>query len=203
MTKPKFIFTAAFFLACLFSPVQSFGQAPDKPQADASYEVVLQVLIASNAASDKSSASPALSNVVKKLKTNYPFSNYRVASTYLQRIADTGSASSNAVSNESNQNDGSPIFSEWAIDQFLTLPGAGSQNSISIRNFRFGQRVPIKTAILTDAEKPNAVVNYERIGVAISRLNLPVNMPTVIGNLSAPKSGELMFLILTVKPVEE
>lgn len=201
MTKPKYIFSvAAFFLVFLLCSIDSFGQAPNKPQAEPSYEVVLQVLTASNAANDKSSVPQTLSNVIKKLKTNYSFSNYRVASTYLQRVASTGNMEFKGVLNEPNQNVFTPVFSEWKIDQLLTLPDAKGQDSISMRGFRFGQRIPIKTGVLNDGEKGNAVVNYEQIGLTISRLNLLMNTPTVIGNLSALKSDELTFLILTVKP---
>ncbi len=207
MTKPKFIFyTAALLLACFSSANNLSAQTQTNPQNQSSYEIILQVLAASNnaAADNKQAAPQTISGIVKKLKNNYPFSNYRLTETYFQRIANSGSASSNGISNEPNQNLYTPIFSEWAIDQFLILPDAKGQNSISIRNFRFGQRVPVKTAVAaSDGEKANAVVNYQQIGLTISRLNLPVNTPTIIGNLSAQKSDELMFLILTVKPADE
>jgi hypothetical protein len=207
MRKPKFIFyLAAIVLASFLSAGNLSAQTQTKPQNQPSYEIVLQVLAASNSTIDGSrqAVPQAISGIVKKLKNNYPFSNYRLTETYFQRIADTGSASSNGISNEPNQNADAPVFSEWAIDQFLILPDAKGQDSISIRNFRFGQRVPVKTAVAaSNGEKPNAVVNYQQIGLAISRLNLPANTPTVIGNLSAQKSDELMFLILTVKPADE
>lgn len=204
MTKPNFIFSvAAFFLVCLFSCADSFAQAQNKPQTEPSYEVVLQVLTASNAGSEKAAVSQTLSNVIKKLKTNYAFSNYRVSSTYLQRVAGTGNMDFRGVSNEANQNVIAPVFSEWRISQLLVLPDAKGREAISIRGFRFGQRVPIKTGAIDDNEKGNAVINYEQIGLTMEKLNLPVNTPTVIGTLSTPKPDELMFLILTVKPVEE
>ncbi len=203
MTKPKFIFpAAAFFLVCLFSFTASSAQTnPQTRQAEPSYEVVLQVLTASDAAADKSVVPQTLSNVVKKLKTTYPFSNYRVASTYLQRVANTGNIDFRGASNEANQDIYAPVFSDWSFNQLLAFPYTEPQNFVSIRNFKFGQRVPIKTAGVND--KSSFVVSYEAIGLSMQMLNLPVNTPTVIGTLSTPKSGELMFLILTVKPVEE
>lgn len=207
MTKPKFIFhAAAFFLMCFFSPAYSNAQTAQttvKRQAEASYEIVFQVLIGSNAANEKSAASPALASVVRKLKTNYAFSNYRVASTYIQRIADAGNATFNGVSNEPAQNAAAPVFSRWAIDQFQILPDAAGRDSISIRNFSFGQRIPIKTGASESSDKTGGVINYEQIGLTLGKLALPVGEPTVIGNLSAPKPDELMFLVLTVKPAEK
>ncbi|HXG86072.1 MAG TPA: hypothetical protein VNI84_18780 [Pyrinomonadaceae bacterium] len=195
MTKPKFIFiVAAFFLVCLVCSIDSFGQAPNKQQTEPSYEVVLQVLIASNAANDKSTVPPTLSNVVKKLKTTYSFSNYRVASTYLQRVANTGTVEFRSVSTETNQNNFAPIFSDWTLNGLQSLINQRGQNSIQFQSFRFGQRIPIRTA--------SGVVNYEQVGLTIQRFGLPENTPTVIGTLSTSKSDELMFLILTVKPTE-
>jgi hypothetical protein len=197
MNKPKIIFSVvALFLVCLLNSTTSFAQAPTNQQTQPSYEVVLQVLTASNNAGDKSNAVPqTLSNAVKKLKTNYTFSNYRLSLTYLQRVANTGNLEFKGVSNEPNQDVYVPIFSDWTIGQLMNLPDAKGQNSISIQNFRFGQRVPVKTTSNT--------VNYEYAGLTMGRLNLLVNTPTVIGNLSTSKPDEVMFLILTVKPTQE
>ena len=206
MNKPKLIFsTATFLFVCLLSFTTSFAQTPTKQQSESSYEVVLQVLIASNSAADKSAVvSQTLSNVVKKLKANYTFSNYRVASTYLQRVANTGDMQFKGISNEPNQNVYAPIFSEWMLGRLTNMPDSNGQNSISIQNFRFGQRVPIKIATLRDDNgKSNDVTNYESVGLTMQKLSLPINTPTAIGNLSTSKSDEMMFLVLTVKPVED
>ena len=205
MNKPKTVFSiAAFFFVCLCGLTNSFAQNPIK-QAEPSYEVVLQVLIASDTATDKSAAVPqALSNVVKKLKTNYSFSNYRVASTYFQRVANTGDMQFKGVSNEPNQDIYAPVFSEWSFGQLINMPDSKGQNSISIQNFRFGQRVPVKTANFNgESGKSNSVLNYEAVGLTMQKLSLPLNTPTTIGNLSASKPDEMMFLVLTIKPVEE
>ena len=204
MIKPNYILCAAvLLLACLFNPVDSLAQTVNKSQAEPNYDIVLHILLASNAANDKSTVSPTLAETVKKLTTNYSFTNYSIGATYIQRIANTGSATSNEVSNESIQNQNAPVFSDWAIDQFLTVPDAKNQDSVSIRNFRFGQRIPIRNAALSEGEKSNGVINYERVGLTVSRLNLPINTPTVVGNLSKSKPDESAFLILTVRPVDE
>ena len=202
MNKPKTVFSiAAFFLVCLFASTNSFAQ--NAKQFEPSYEVVLQVLIASNAAPDKSVAVPqTLSNVLKKLKTNYSFSNYRLDLTYLQRVTNTGNIELRSVSNASNQDVYAPIFSEFTLGQLMNLPDAKGQNSISIQNFRFGQRVPIRTGG-GESGKSNVAVNYDQIGLSMQKVSLPVNAPTVVGTLSTSKPDELMFLVLTVKPVEE
>ena len=205
MNKPKFIFSiAAFLFVCLLSLTTSFAQTPVRQQSESSYEVLLQVLIASNTTADKSTAVPqTLSSVVTKLRTNYSFSNYRLTSTYLQRIANRGNLEFKGVSNEPNQDIYAPIFSEFTLGQLTNSPDSNGQNSISIQNFRFGRRVPIKTAdYKDDSGKSNAVVNYESVGLAMQKLNLSLNTPTIIGNLSTSKTDELMFIVLTIKPIK-
>lgn len=196
MTKPKIIFTiAAFFVVCLMSLTNSFAQTETK-QAEPTYEVILHILTASNTASDKSSVPPTLSNAVKKLKTIYSFSNYRLDSTYIGRIANTGNFEFKSVSNSSSQNQANilPIFSEWTLNGLQKLPTANGQNSLQFQIFRFGQRIPISSS---------GGVNYEQIGLTVQRFGMSENVPTVIGSLSTAKPDELMLLILTVKPAQE
>lgn len=199
MTKPKTIFTTvAFFIICLLSLTNSFAQTETKQrQAEPSYEVVLHILTASNTESEKTSIPQTLSNVVKKLKTIYSFSNYRLDSTYLQRVANTGNIEFKSVSNEANQNQDNyiPIFSEWTLGGLQSLPNSKGQNSIQFQNFRFGQRVPIRTQ--------TGIFNYEQIGLTMQRFGVPENVPTIVGSLSTAKPNELMFLVLTVNPAQE
>lgn len=206
MNKRKFIFSvAAAFLVSL--SVNTFAQQTPAKPAEPSYEVVLQVLVASNNAADKSSAAVVpqnLSSVVKKLKNDYSFANYRVAETYFQRVANTGNVSSNGISSQPNQDVFAPVFSEWSVQQLQVLPDEKGRNSVSILNFRFGQRVPVKTASSGDeGEKAKSVVNYQQVGIWAQKLNFAVNTPTVVGNLTTSKTDEATFLILTVKPVDE
>jgi len=206
MNKPKFPFSiTAFFFICLLSFSNSFAQTEAKQQAEAVYEIVLQTLVASNNTSVKTDVSPSLSNVLKKLKTTYPFTNYRLTSTYLQRVANTGNIEFKSVTNEANQNQENyaPIFSEWSLVGLRNLPNARGQNSIQFQIFRFGQRVPIRTASYKDESgKLSSVVNYEQIGLTLNKFGLSENVPTVIGSL-ASANGEVMFLVLTVKPINE
>lgn len=213
MNKPKIIFSKTVLAAALLIGAcvsGSFAQTPAKEQkqAEPNYEVVLQVLTASNNASDKSAGDeavpPTLSNAVGKLRAMYSFSNYRLNLTYVQRVANTGNIEFKGVENSANQDAFAPVFSNFSIGNFQILPDAKGQSSVSITNFRFGQRVPIKTATIAgESGKSNSVITYEQIGLQARQIGLPLNAPTIIGNLSATRPGELMFLILTVRPADE
>lgn len=195
MNKPKTIVSiAALLFICLLFSTNSFAQTPNKKQFEPSYEVVLQIMTASNNGSDKTSVPQSLSNVVKKLKNNYSFSNFYLDSTYLQRTS--GSIELKSISNSMNQNQENftPVFSEWSLVGIESFPDAQGKNSIQFQSFRFGQRVPVQTSA--------GVVNYEQIGITLKTFGVSENVPTVVGSLSTAKPEELMFLVLTVKPAE-
>lgn len=205
MNMPKFFFLVAFAFVCLIGSSNAFAQTEAKNPAEATYEITLQTLVASNDAGAKSDISPSLSNVLKKLKASYAFANYRLTGTYLQRIANAGGVEFKSVASEKNQNaeNYAPVFSEWSLNGLRNLPNSKGQNSIQFQSLRFGQRVPIRTANYKDETgKISSVINYEQIGLTINRFGLAENVPTVIGSLSTGNE-ELMFLILTVKSVDE
>lgn len=207
MTKSKIAFSIiAFFSVCLLSLTNGFTQtSPTGKQIEPSYEVILQTLVASNNANNKSDIPQMLVGAVKKLKANYSYSNYRLGETFYQRVANTGALELRSVSNEiiPDQEKSYSIFSEWTLNNLQNLPDAKGQNSIQFQSFRFGQRIPIITSSVKDADgKINSVVNYEQVGLTIQKLSLAENVPTVIASLSTWKPNELMFLVLTIKSAE-
>jgi hypothetical protein len=203
MNKPKFIFKFIFLLLVL-SVTNSFAQTETKqPQAAPCYEVILQLLIASNNAAEKNSVPPTLSNVVKKLKNDYNFSDYRLATTFLQRTSDSIEYKSLLNDFTQNQDKYAPVFSEWTLRNLRNMPNPQGRNVIQFENFRFGARVPVITGNAKDESgKSSPVINYEQVGITTTRFSLSEKEPTVIGSLATSKPDELMFLVLTVKPVE-
>lgn len=194
MNKPKNIFNlAALFFICLLSLTNSFAQTETpQRQSEPSYEVILNVLTASDNTTDKMPIPQALSGVVRKLQNTYSFSNYRQDATFLGRIGNTGNFEYKSVSSQ-NQENFMPTFSEWNLTGLRNLPGVQGKNSIEFQGFRFGQRIPIKTG--------NGV-NYESIGLAMQRFSLPEGVPTVVGSLTTANANTLMFLVLTVRNAE-
>lgn len=203
MNKSKIIFKLFFFVLAL-SGASVFAQTDNKqPQADPCYEVVLQLLVASNNASDKATVPSVLSNIVKKLKTNYNFSDYRLTTTFLQRTSNSIEYKSLLNDFGQTQNKEAPVFSEWALRNLRNLPGSNGRSTIQFDTFKFGARVPVTTAgFTTETGKTTPVINYESIGITTTRFSLNENEPTIVGSLATSKPDELMFLVLTVKPTE-
>lgn len=195
MNKSKTFFSIfTLFIFCLANAAGTFAQTENKlTQADPVYEVVLHTIVASNNAGGKTDVPQALSSVVKKLKINFSFNNFRVTTTYLERVSNTGGVEFKSFAPIPNA---SPIFSEWTLNGLRSVQNSRGQASIQIQGFRYGQRVPIKIG-----GGGNSPINYENIGLTLNRFGLSVGEPTVIGTLSTA-NDELMFLVLTVNSME-
>jgi hypothetical protein len=204
MKLSKHIVKITFLLALFALPGALAQNETKSPTADPCYEVVLQIVAASNNPADKRPAlTPELAGVVKKLKTVYAFSDYRLTTTFLQRT-------SNSIEYKSLLNDfnrpgesSMPVFSEWSLLSLRNLPDAQGRGLIQFERFRFGARVPIPAQTARDEYgKSLTAVNYESIGVTSFKFTLRENEPTVIGSLAGAGSDELMFLVLTVRKTE-
>ncbi len=196
MNQPKKSFLLiAFFVFCL-GLTNALAQTPIAKSSEPSFDIILQTVVASNDAGVKSEVTPSLSGIVKKLKTDFPFSNYRLTSTAFQRISNRGGGDSRSVSYITEKN--LAVFSEWTINNLESSIDDKGQETLQIQNFKFGQRIPIIGANDTG----NNIFVYEQIGLT-AKFSLPKNTPTIVGSLTTTKPDELMFLILTVKSAEE
>jgi hypothetical protein len=182
------IFVIFALFLCFDAP--TFAQETrDVKLAETSYEVVLQVLVASNAG-DNNQMPSSLGNVVKKLKSTFPFTDYRLTATYLSRVENGGNIENRGVIQETSAST-TPTFQDWSIIGLKRVTDAGGQNLVQAGTFQFGTKFPIQLG-------QNA--GYENTGLKINRLNLAENTPTIIGTMNASKTNELIVLVLTVRP---
>ncbi len=209
MTKPNFILKAAgAFALCFFSLINASAQTDVRTTqiAEPSYEVVLQLVTGSNDAAQKNNLPVNLAAVTKNLTNNFSFSNYSLSDTYIGRVANTGSIDYKTISGSFGQTKDSqtPVFLDWTFQSLKNAPNGKGQNTIQIQQFRFGARVPVVTAMLKDENgRSNPVVSYEAIGLNLRTVSLAENSPTLIGTLPTQKTGETIFLVLTVKTIDE
>lgn len=186
---------SVFVIFALFSGfgAQAFAQeTKDVKLAEPSYEVVLQVLVASNASDNNQPLPSSLTNVVKKLRTTFPFTDYRVAKTYLSRVENGGNIESRGIIQETTASSAStPTFQNWSVFGVKRISDAGGQNLIQLGIFQFGTKLPVQLG---------QNVGYDDTGLKINRLNLAENTPTIVGTMNASKNNELIVLVLTVRP---
>ncbi|CAN5299399.1 hypothetical protein BH20ACI1_BH20ACI1_16140 [soil metagenome] len=191
MNKTKNLFLITFVCLLGLTNISAQTETPrPQPQVEPSYDVILNVITASNNANGKTDVPQTLLNSVKKMKNYFSFKNYNLDSTYLQRTS--GNIQVKSVLNTASQNQENylPIFSDWSLLGLKSFPS----NQVQFQSFNFGQRIPIRTS--------SGVFNYEQVGITLQKFSLPEDTPTVVGSLSGSKADELIFLVLTVKPTE-
>lgn len=185
----------------------AYGQPdPSKMQLEPSYDVELHLVIGSNDAGTRTELPAELANVSRHLKGTMPFTSYRVASTFLGRLSNSGNFEYKSLSNIFGQETElrSQSFLEWSLISLRNLPTAKGGQGFQAQAFRFGARVPVNTGASVKDEngKSVAVVNYESIGLNLGKVGLVENTPTLIGTLNLPGANGTIFLVMTVKAVD-
>jgi hypothetical protein len=198
--KSVSIFLLSIFI--LSVSATSFSQGDPRTQIEQSYEVILQIVIGG---SDKAANQPLpanLSGITKQLRGNYQFAEYRLANTYVGRIANGGNFELKSISNIFGRGPESetPSFLEWSLGGLRAAQSAPGKNEMLLHSFRFGARIPIKAGTpVGEIGKQFPVFNYEPIGVSSQRITLAENTPTLLGSLSLPNTNDAMFLVLTLR----
>jgi hypothetical protein len=185
-----------FLLACS----AAFAQADPGQRLEPSYELSLHVVIGSNEAGARGDLPSNLSAISKQLRSNFSFSNYRLANTFLGRISNTGNIEYKAVSNILGQETDaeSQTFLDWSMTRLRSV-----ENRFQAQSFRFGARVPVRIgSTKDDSGKVTPIVNYEAVGLSMNMIGLPANTPTLIGTISLPRTTGTIFLVATIKSAE-
>ena len=196
-----FVVSAFLILAC---SELVFGQA-DKQAAAPSYEARLLVIIGQSEGGAKGELPQDLNAISRHLRQDFAFQNYRIANTFIGRISGDGSLEYKSVSDVFGQpiEQDAPIFLEWSLGRLQNLADSRGQSVLYAQPFRFGARVPVRVAGPRGGDGRAAeVLNYESVGLNMNRVSLPEGKPTLIGTLSLPKTAGTMFLVLTVRPVD-
>jgi len=194
----------SLFLLCFVTAmsVGALGQA-DSRNVEPSYDVILQLVHGSNDSTAKTEIPANLSAISKQIRGNFAYSNYRLAGTYLGRINNMGSFESKSMTVPigSGATLSRPMFLDWTLADLKSGPLPSGREGYQARAFRFGARVPV---VAMSGEGPGAstVVNYESIGVTVSRIGLVENSPTLVGTVNLPGMDGVVFLVMTVRSAD-
>jgi len=176
--------------------------AAQQPALDTNYDVVLELVVGSNDAGGKADLPQNLTGVARRIKSDFDFSNYRLASTLIGRVANNGYFDYNSVTNINGQEStrDSQTFIDWSLKNLHALP---TSKGLQAESFRFGARVPVvvgERSIEGGGKGP--VINYEQIGINLIHVGINQNTPTLIGTLHLPGQSGTIFLVMTIRPTE-
>ncbi|MBV9217163.1 MAG: hypothetical protein JO053_13420 [Acidobacteria bacterium] len=191
-------------LAVLLASCVAVSAQNSFDNANSNYDVSLHLIIGSDEAGTKGDIPNDLGNVTKAIKNQFGFANYRLASTFQGRLANSGSFSYKSTSNifgkESTQ--AMQSFLEWNIAGFHVMAPAGSSRAFVSDGFNFGARVPVLTNVASTDGKSSTITNYEPIGLTLRTVGLKENVPTMIGTLNLPGTSGTIFLVVTVRSAD-
>jgi hypothetical protein len=180
----KSVFVTGLFL--IIGIVSIFAQTKEKTSTK-SYEIVLQIVAANNT-DVKDEIPKSLESVVKKIKSNYSYSNYRLAVNFIHRVSNNSKIESKSVLTELNKKS---VFLDWG------LYFKDESEQFYFDSFRCNINLPL--------ELPNSSTIFEQISFANLGFRMGENSPTLIGNLFVSKTDsipdEMFFFVLTVKPI--
>lgn len=200
MNRSNFIFPiASLIFAFLLASAPVFGQAVPTP-VEPSHDVTLQIIIGSNEGAGQ--PLPAdLNGISRQLKGSFAFTNYRLAETFLGRVGDRGDLEYKSVFNFLDAKSDSELqsFLEWSIRGLRTIKDTNDKTVMQAEILRFGGRVPVKFPG-DPAGRVAPTINYEGIGLNLTRLTLPIGAPTLVGSITMTKALGTMFVVITVKP---
>jgi hypothetical protein len=199
MNRSRSFFPILSALLALFFAAAAVHAQAVPPPVEPSHDVTLQVIIGTNDGAGQ--PLPAeLSSISRSLKSNFSFTNYRVAETFLGRIGNRGDLEYKSIFSLTDQKaDTEPqTFFEWSLRGLRNVKDVNDKTVLQAETLRFGGRVPIKVSM--DASgKLAPMINYEAIGLNLQRLTFPVGTPTLVGSITMTKSLGTMFLVITVR----
>lgn len=206
MDRSRKILTFMFIAAvAVFGGRVSFAQGEAKAALrDTSFEAMLYVVLGSNEATAGTELPKNIAGVTRQLRDSFSFDNYRLLNTYVGRLANNGSLEYKSMASLQNATDrelDSPSFLEWNLVNLRSSDTPASGDQLVMQTFRFGARVPVRFASIGEGAKASSVVNYENVGLTVSKLGIAQNSPTLIGTISLPRTTGTVFLVLAVRPV--
>lgn len=187
---------------------QSQDSAPaaraDARRDEVNHEVQLYLLAASNEPGERGGVPQAFEGVLRQLRATLPFSNYRLATTFLNRVRDGGTVEFSGVGGAplfaGPSNPGSPAFFKFSLHQVRLLAGSDGQPFIQVEKLHFGLKVPVQTATVAgDGGKAGyPVIQYQDTGIA-TEMSVREGTPTVVGTMTSGQPGEVFILVATLK----
>jgi len=202
----------SFIVCCLIFASFTGAQAQDREgtameaaianSAEVNHELQLYLLVASNKSDGKSNVPQALDPIIRQLKSSLPFADYRLTTTFFNRVRDKGNFRVSGIVGGSifaASTSAAPTFYQLALTNVKLVPDASGQLFVHISRFDFGQRVPVQTSSTRNESGASfPVINYEQIGIA-TEVSLREAVPTIIGTMPTGQPDELFILVASVK----
>lgn len=168
---------------------------------DVDLEVQLQLIVASNGAGEGAKLSPQLEATIRQLRTSLPYSNYRWAATFINRVSNGSHTTTRGIAGPllgtTPPTSSVPSFYELAFTDMM-LVSSGTRPQLVHFKLHFGARLPVMAGG-GGSNSPQAV-SYENTGITTS-LSIPENEPVIVGTMNLGASNEMLVLVISVRKI--
>lgn len=180
------------------------SQVPSR-DVDVNLNTQLYLLVGTSQPVDDGRMPPDLEPVMKQLRTSFPFKNYRLVATLINRVRHDSQLSLNWIggplmASPSAATAGiTPTFNTFRIGNVKLVTDSAGRPIVRMANFSFGARIPIQTATLVAANAPaGPVINYEHTGL-LTDISMGEGEPVVVGTLNVGPSGDAIILVISAR----
>ena len=180
------------------------AQAPSR-DVDANLNTQLYLLVGTSQPVDDARMPAALDSVMKELRTSFPFKNYRLVATLINRVKHDSHLSLNwiggpLIGSPSQATAGiTPTFNTFRIANVKLVTDSAGRPVVRMVGFNFGARIPVQTATLVAANAPaGPVINYENTGL-LTDISMGEGEPVIVGTLNVGPSGDAIILVMSAQ----
>lgn len=193
---------AASHVALAQSDNASQTSAKAKAEEASGVEVQLYLLVATKSPTGEEEKLPSsLDAVVKQLRLTFPFKNYRLATTLLNRVKDNGKLSvrwaGDSLLPAAAATNATPGINEFTLGRLRLVQDDSGREGIEMLNFYFGARIPIQLPAIASNGNTAPIIQYESTGITTD-ITVREGEPTVVGTLNVP-SGDAIIIVVTAK----
>src|ERR1044072_286686 len=199
--KIKNFLTALLLVLCAATYLNVHAQ---DPADDANLDTQLYLIVGTTQDVDEAKLPASLDPVVKQLRANLPFKNYRLAATLLNRVKNEGRLDLSWIGGPlagptAAASSLTPSFSQFKVRQVKLVRNSENQQVVQMLGFNFGARVPIQTpgAIAANGAV-GPTVAYEQTGGATD-ISMRESEPVIVGTLNIGPSGDAIILVVSAK----
>ncbi|HEY6186830.1 MAG TPA: hypothetical protein VIW80_04065 [Pyrinomonadaceae bacterium] len=168
---------------------------------DVDLEVQLQLVVASNGAGEGAKLSPQLEAAIRPLRTTLPYSNYRWAATFINRVTNGAHTITKGIAGPllgtTPPTSSVPSFYEVSFTDVILAP-SGTRPQLVHFKLHFGARLPVMVG--GGGSNTAQAVNYENTGITTS-LSIPENQPVIVGTMNLGASNDMLVLVISVKKI--
>jgi hypothetical protein len=203
MNKGCFTTLLSILMLFCFASSSAAQSTKEISMEEINHEVQLYLLIASRDSTNSLPLPSTMEPVVTQLKATLPFANYRLATSFLNRVRDGGDLNVSGVGSPLTPiptNSNNPTFYNFGLKDVRINNGANGRTYIRVKHFSFGLRVPVVSAI-TPGEGGKAgypVVNYEQTGIN-TEMSIGEGVPTIVGTLTTSQPNEVFVLVISIQ----